>query len=544
MSGSDAGLFGAGFADDFVSGRGGARGLLAWQGGGALDGIVASRPARTAVWDADETAELESFNRECGNAAGVPLARLLADPSTLVVVTGQQPNLLASPMYVLLKAVTAWALARRLSAASGRTVVPVFWVASDDHDFHELRQCRVWSPTRGLSDIGALVSRGGAPEGSPAFAWRLGESADRVRGALARAVPEALANPATREAVEEALLGDPDFEAAFCRMTARLLAGVPMLFLAPRLGVMRRRQVDVLKREIAAAGETNRSVNAAAGALEDLGYRARLHRPVDALNLFVMHEGVRCRVLARGSGYHVVPPDGHTAVATFADAGALTAELELRPERFSPNVVTRPVVQDAALPTVAYVGGPGEIAYLAQTRGAYRILGVEPSAVVPRASATLLDVEAAALLGDAAGASALDEALTRLVAGDPELAPVAEQRRHLEASVVTGLDGLEALDAMSHPHLRTAFDKTRHGVERSLRRFDERLRRHFVTHGSGAAWQRFVRVSGLVRPGGAPQERALSPLSFCASMSPEDLGAWLAGNVASDASQHQVLRLP
>ena len=543
MSGQDTGLFGAAFADDFVSGRGRAREVLAWEGD-ALDGIAASRPPFAATWSGDEIAELEEFNRACGNTAGVPLARRLADPATLVVVTGQQPNLLGSPMYVLYKALTAWGMAGRISARSGRPVVPVFWVASDDHDFQELRQCRVWSASRGLSHIGSIVSRGGAPEGSPAYAWRLGGSAERLRSALTAALPEAWANPATREAVEDALLGDPDFETVFCRMAARLLHSVPVLFLAPRLRAMRRRQVAVLGREIAAAGETNRSVNAAAGALGRIGYSAQLHRPVDALNVFLMHEGVRCRVLSRGRGYHVVPPGGHDAVAMFADAEALLEELERNPDRFSPNVVTRPVVQDDALPTVAYVGGPGEIAYLAQTREAYRILRVEPSAVVPRASATLLDAEAADLLGDDAGGSALEAALARLVAADPDLASVARQRRLLAEAVDAGLAGMQALDAVRHPHLRTAFEKTRRSVEWSLERFDERLKRHFVAHGHGADWRRFVRVSGLVRPGGARQDRTLSPLSFCASMSPEDLGAWLAENLVPDAAHHQLLRLP
>ena len=151
------------FARDYVTGSGRARELMAWSGGAKqLAGLVNARAEFSQPWTSEETAELKAFNLACGNAAGAVLAAKLGDPRTLVIVTGQQPNLLVSPLYVILKAMTAWHLATRLEAESGRPVVPIFWVASDDHDFEELRACRIWSLSRGLTELGGLVSRGGA----------------------------------------------------------------------------------------------------------------------------------------------------------------------------------------------------------------------------------------------------------------------------------------------------------------------------------------------------------------------------------------------
>jgi len=533
------------FARDFVTGSGRAREMMGWPGGAEqLAGTVHSRPDFSQPWTPKEIAELEAFNRVCGNGPGAALAVKLGDSRTLAIVTGQQPNLLASPFYVVLKAMTAWHLAARLEAETGRPVVPIFWVASDDHDFEELRACRVWSPSSGITALGGLVSRGGARPDSPAFEWHLKDSATRLMEAMAQGAPEAWNHAPTRAAIENALEGGPDFETSFCRLAARFLAATPMLFLVPRLTSMRHRQIDVLAREIDLAGETNRVVNEAAVLMESRGYHAQLRRPSNALNFFYIHESVRCRVLVRPKGdrFEVVDSSGEV-VLRFPDAEGLKAELLRNPERFSPNVVTRPVVQDAALPVVAYVGGPGEIAYLAQTRGVHELLGVVPSPVVPRASATLLTDEADGLLGGGTEPQDLEAALARLTASDALLGPLVKQRMALAAVVDEGLRAMEMTDAAQHPHIESAFMKTRAGVERSLAQLDRRLQRHFHSRGSGDEWAWFTRVANLVRPGGGSQERMLSPLSFCATMSPEDFGAWLAIHINWESHTHQIVQI-
>ena len=534
------------FAHDYIVGSGRAREMMAWRcDAKELAGLVNSGTDFSQPWTLEETAELEAFNVDCGNGTGAALAEKLGDPRALAIVTGQQPNLLASPLYVIFKAMTAWHWAARLEAETGRPVVAIFWVASDDHDFEELRACRLWSPSHGLTELGGLVSRGGAPPDSPAFAWRLSDSAQRLMQAIKQEAPEEWKHAPTRAAIQDALKEAPDFETSFCRLAARFLAATPMLFLVPRLGSMRHRQIPVLEREVTLAGETNRVVDEAADRMESLGYHAQLRRPADALNFFYLHENVRCRVLVRTKGdrFEVVNSSGESVVG-FRDADALIAELHRYPDRFSPNVVTRPVVQDAALPVAAYVGGPGEIAYLAQTRSVHKLLGVEPSAIVPRASATLLTEEADTLLGGGIDAQDLEAALARLVADDDLLGPLVDLRMALASSVNGGLREMAQTEAAQHPHLEPAFRKTRAGVERALAQLDRRLRRHFHSRGSGDEWARFMRVTNLVRPAGGAQERMLSPLSFCLTMSPEEFGTWLAAAADWESHAHQIIRLP
>ena len=534
------------FVRDYVAGLGRAREMMAWPGDTKqLATSVNARADFSQPWTSQEIEELKAFNIAGGNEAGAALAAKLGDPRTLAIVTGQQPNLLASPLYVILKAMTAWHLAARLEAETGRPVVPIFWVASDDHDFEELRACRIWSASHGVAELGELVSRGGAPPDSAAFRWCLANSRGRLLEAIEAEAPEVWNYQPTRAAVEQALEASLNFERSFCLLAARFLAATPVLFLVPRLSSMRQRQVAVLEREVRLAGETNRVVNEAAARMEELGYPAQLRRPSAALNFFYFHEGVRCRVLvrARGDRFEVVDSSG-AAVVGFPHADALTAELHRHPDRFSPNVVTRPVVQDAALPVAAYVGGPGEIAYLAQTRAVHKLLGVEPSPVVARASATLLTREAETMLGGGVDPQDLEAAVARLVAADPMLGPLVQQRMALAVAVDEGLRAMEQTDAAQHPHLEPAFRKTRAAVERALAQLDRRLQRHFHSRGSGDEWARFMRVSNLVRPGGGAQERMLSPLSFCAARSPEEFGAWLAVAANWTSTTHQILRLP
>jgi bacillithiol synthase len=454
-------------------------------------------------WTAEEVAELVQFNEAMCNPRGATLARKLSDTATLAVVTGQQPSLFVSPMYVLYKAFTAWAISCELTAQLARPVIPVFWVASDDHDFAELSQCRL--PGRGGSEnIGKLATRGaGVPKGSPAYDWRLDESRERLIRALDRLIPNGVAKPLTMRAIGDSLAGRATFESAFCKLLARFLGEHAMLFVAPRLAALRRRQVPILRRELEKPLGSNELVQAAGDRMRRAGYDPMIQRSAGVLNAFYMADRVRARLVARDTIHAEDTVNGHT-LEGFADAGALILRLAESPERFSPNVVTRPIVQDASLPSICYVGGPGEITYFAQIAPVYARAGAFMSAIVPRAFAVL-------------------EGNTDHNHSNPEaeqmLAEVDGLREQFSREVEALRDGSSA----RHPHLQVAFDKTERTMQFAVDRLRGRIARHFGMGG---------------RPGDSPSdERVLSPLTYCGDRAPEELGSEIARRITRRAAQ-------
>ena len=199
------------------------------------------------------------------------------------------------------------------------------------------------------------------------------------------------------------------------------------------------------------------------------------------------------------------------------------------------------------LPVLAYVGGPGEIAYLAQVRAAYEAHGVAPAAVLPRATATLLDAAAVEALRAAGGGEEEllcrpEAILHRVLARDERAAPLLEAVRGLEAAVSAQFEAIAEAGAATHPHVRRSLEKTRRSMRFALDRLHARLARQFASTG-GDAWRGYTHLAALARPAGAPQERVLSPFTFCAGMSPAELSARIRSSVAFAGRGHQVVHV-
>ncbi len=538
MTGPRDPFAGAVFANDFAAGRGRAREFLKHlspEPAGPANPAAPLAPAGAA--------EVAEFNAACGNASGARAARELSVPGTLAVVTGQQPTLLASPLYVILKALAAVAAAGRASKALGRTVVPVFWVASDDHDFDELRQGWLRGPAGGPEDLGRVVSRGeGVAPGSPAFLWSLDASAARLGAALERTGSRRPFSAGASALLASALEPGVGFEGAFCRILAGFLGGLGIVFVAPRMAFLRTRQVPVLRAAFANHRALVTGIASRGGELAAAGYEPALMRPPDTLNAFWISGGIRCRLVRRDGRVVAENPVTRRAVRTFSPA-ELDDELSARPHSFSPNVVTRPVLQDLALPVLAYVGGPGELAYLSQLAPAYEVCGTRQSAALPRWSATVLDGETLATMlelglkpGDALNEPATEAAAVR---ADALAGPVMAGIARIEAAVADSLREMAARTEAPLPHLAPAFTKTARTTAHALRRLRMRVLRQAGGDGDGLL-ARYTRLLAMVQPNGLPQDRVLSPLEFCrGEMEPSAFAAILLRNLENSEPFHQ-----
>jgi bacillithiol biosynthesis cysteine-adding enzyme BshC len=474
-----------------------------------------------------EIQELTQFNLACGNVAGAALVPALGEPDSLVVVAGQQPNLLASPMFVLVKAIATVTLARQIARATGRRVVPMFWVASDDHDFSELAQCYVLGRSGALRNLAVLVVRHGAfVEASPAYAWNLDPVALSLAALLRDELPAGRARGATLDAVEKALARPATFESVFCRLLAAYLEHLPIVFVAPWLTFMRRRQLPLLERELSTGDATNRAVAEGAARLSQRGYPAQVHRRAHDLNFFYMLDGVRCRLVLRGKRVIVEHPVKKSVLASFSQSD-LAGHVQRHWQNFSPNVVMRPLVQDSVLPTIAYVAGPAEFTYLAQIRPVYELHGVVPARPVLRPMATLLSSGARQTLErlgawDAFVHGGLGAVLERVVEGDARLGDVLRRLREYEDNLQRDLSTLGNALTADHPHLAVAFEKTRHHVARGLKTLRNRILRQYRPS-DDALCRELCNVFTEIAPMGSAQERVLSPLSFGYEVTPPEL---------------------
>jgi bacillithiol biosynthesis cysteine-adding enzyme BshC len=275
----------------------------------------------------------------------------LADPRTVAVVTGQQVGLLGGPALALHKALAAVALSDRLEA-SGVRAVPVFWMATQDHDLEEVRVV----PCIDGASLRLPIASDGRPVGDRALGNELGPFVD----AWIEAVGAREIAPLLHACWEPSAT----FGGAFASFFARITEGMGLVLLDPSDPQVARLARPVLERELLGPRRMSDPLAIERGRMIEEGRRETIDTTRDVLQLFITdQEGRRKRLRPTPAG--VAWSGGEL------DASAAAALLEHAPERFTPSALLRPLVQDALLPTVAYVGGPTEVRYLGQLTSAY-----------------------------------------------------------------------------------------------------------------------------------------------------------------------------
>jgi bacillithiol biosynthesis cysteine-adding enzyme BshC len=346
--------------------------------------------------DAARVAEaLAAYNRRIG-ASGAALANIgrLAD-GALAVVGGQQAGLFTGPVLVIHKALSVIRAAQWAERKTGRPVVPVFWIAGEDHDWQEANHAYIVSNETGLKRI--AVERDEHPRTSVSRT-KLGRA--RIEGAvreLAAVLPDSEHKPALLDRIEAAAARAESLSDWFGALMADLFAADGLILMDADDPAIRAVEAPMFRRMVA---ENERLASAYASAeakLRRLGYAVQAELQEGGANLFLFRD-------ARFGGIGPGAPAGER-VMLFRDGerftdkrrtftlgrGELERMAEEAPELFSNNVLTRPLMQDYVLPVLATVLGSGEIAYWAQTGEAFRAFGMEMPVVVPRMSFTVTD---------------------------------------------------------------------------------------------------------------------------------------------------------
>jgi bacillithiol biosynthesis cysteine-adding enzyme BshC len=429
-----------------------------------------------------------------------------ADPRSVAVVTGQQAGLFGGPLFTLLKALTALQLAERVRVEHHVPAVAVFWVDAEDHDWDEVKTCNVL----GVDLAERSISIGNLPgaHAGPVARVQLNDAIATALSELQAALPATEFTPALLDDLRRCYAPGAGMAEAFSRWLERVLGPRGLVVFDSSDPAAKPLAGSVFVREIEHPGETARLATEAGAALSARGYHAQVTPHEASLALFHMNAGREPIRFTTGT-FQV--GDG-----TFSQA-ALAEHARQKPAQFSPNVLLRPIVQDTIFPTVCYVAGPNELAYLGQLRAVYSAFGVPMPLVYQRATATIVDSNAMRFLSKhqiplealrARDEAALNDLLIAQMPASVEAAiqiagDTLEQRMDALAGEVPRIDPtLEGATRSTLSRMQDDLKKLHTKIVQAAKRKDETLRRQFH-HAQAQAF-----------PGGHPQERAIGFVTF------------------------------
>jgi bacillithiol biosynthesis cysteine-adding enzyme BshC len=454
--------------------------------------------------------------------------RRLREPGTFAVVTGQQVGLFSGPAFTLYKALTAVRVAQVLSE-QGLPCVPIFWLATEDHDLDEVAQAGIFDEEYGLVTLKDFGERP-APRSSVGVVKLTDEinvALDRLQATLPAGEPR------------EALLADlracyqpgATWAQAFGRLLTRLFGQWGVVMLDPLDNALRPLIAPMFTQALTQAATLRAHLIDRSQALVRAGYHAQVHVAEDSTLVFARRQGNRLPVALRNGRFFV------------GEEETSLAELTAEAESLTPNVLLRPLVQDVLLPALAYVAGPSELAYLAQAHTLYASFGRPQPIIFPRAGFTLVDrriqrlMEKYALevedvwqgeehLGRRiAGAESAEGWSKRFDESEQELARLlARLRQNLETLDPTLLDALKNAEEK----MRYQMERLRGKVSRAALERSELLSRHQQT------------LRRFLMPEKNLQERQVSGVYFLGRAGYELLPR-LLGHVQTQSSDHQVL---
>jgi len=451
------------------------------------------------------------------NGPGANLERL-AQPGTVAVVTGQQVGLFSGPAYTVYKAVTAARWAKELSDR-GTPAVPVFWLATEDHDLAEVDHAWVFDSARQPVALKAQTKSNGKPRPVGGIVVEQAPL-DELRRAL-NGFPHA---DEVIAMVGEAYPAGVTMGAGFRALVQKLLAPLGLIFLDPLDPEIRKIGAPLIADALDRAGELKSALLQRNKELEAAGYHAQVHLEDKTSLFFLLDNGERVPLRVKESEF---------------------AALHDRAAEISPNALLRPVMQDYLLPTCAYVGGPAELAYLAQSQVIYeKLLGRMP-VMISRAGFTLLEPRAQKLLNrykltlpqvfveehclqERVAHSLVPEALANSF--DTETTGVMNHLSRVRAELEKFDPTLAASLDNSKAKIAYQLDKARRKTAAEIMRRNDRA----------AADARYL--SNLLYPHRHLQERFYSILPFLAAHGP-DLVERLFEAVQLDCPDHRVLSI-
>lgn len=427
----------------------------------------------------------------------------LAGDQTFTITTAHQPNIFTGHLYFIYKIIHAIKLADHLNDnIPGNRFVPVYYMGSEDADLDELGQIFI----NGQKHIWATRQTGAV--GRMTVDKELVKMIDAIAG-------EVTVLPHGQEIMQ--LMRDcykegQTIEAATFALVNSLFADRGLIILLPDNAELKRAFNPVVEKEL----NEQFSSKAVAPTVAAFPQEYRVQAAGRDVNLFYLTEGSRERIEKNGKGWSVV-----NTATTFSHAGLLD-ELASHPERFSANVILRPVFQEMILPNVAFIGGGGELAYWLELKKVFEAVAVPFPVLVLRNSFMLMNgrsVELAAKLGFSPVElfQPEQELLNQLVKRDSEVQLSIETERKQVAALyeqIQSISGKIDLSLAKHSKaLHVQADKKLAALEKKMLRAEKRK---FADQ-----QQQLHAVKSSLFPGGGLQERVENIIPFYAKWGKE-----------------------
>jgi bacillithiol synthase len=497
--------------------------------------------AEQVVYDSARRSEvseiLERQNRGW-SASGKTLANIeRLRRGALAAVTGQQVGLFGGPLFSIFKALTAVKLAEQ-ATAKGVECVPVFWLATEDHDLAEVNHVSLLLES-GLA--GAFTVESPAATDAPVGTIKFGSEIDRV---VERA-SGLLGGSSVTDWLRQAYRQGETLGSAFAILFARIFAEWGVILLDPADKDFHDLAKPLLRAAIERASELDEALLARGKALEAAGYHQQVKVTAASTLLFEVKDGARTVVRRKNNNGSSGKGDDFAVGEDNVTRAELLGEIEAAPEKFNPNVLLRPVVQDYLLPTLVYTGGAAEVAYFAQAAVVYEKLLGRVTPILPRFSATLVEPKAERLLtryglglSDVLlGPERVREAIAAGSLPAELQARFAKAYAAAEEAMTAVRESIGKLDST----LIGAADRARmrmwHQIHQLQRRASraELLRNEVVGRHADA-------LSNALLPHKALQEREIAGVSFLARYGTDLLGN-LYAMINPDCHDHQVISL-
>ncbi len=462
-----------------------------------------------------------SFLRAPSEAAAQALQRF-REQGGYFVTTGQQPGLFSGPLYSLYKALTAVKLAETLESLLGRPVLALFWVASEDHDWEEADHTFLLDRSNDLQAF-RLPPQDGL-QGRPLHRIPVEKGLQEVREEFIQTLPDSDFSGSLFQLIRDAYPPGVTLSEGFHGVLQGLLSDLPLLFVDAAHPGLKEASLPTLLQELDGAAEHEALLHRVASHLEMDGYGVQVPILTGGVNLLLEGPQGRDRLYRDGEGFRL----------NRAEVTLSRRELEARvrddPSLLSPNVLLRPVVESALLPTLSYVAGPGELSYFAQLKEFFHCHGLRMPVVFPRHSAALIEGKVEKVLAKfhlaVEGLNRPHHELAAEIAREEIPGDVRQALGEIRGALGKGTSALVQAARAVDPTLKGPVTQARNTA---FSAYDEAERKilQAVKRQNEIALGQLEKAQQNLFPMGKPQERVLNPFYYLARYGPDLIPALL-----------------